>query len=92
MPPPLQQFGGDWTAEKLERLRKYLIAYQQALKNQPFTLCYIDAFAGAGVHLSGRTRQNKLVHLRGPADWLGRLVDVRILHAGAYALRGTAAA
>ena len=47
---------------------------------------------GAGVHLSGRTRQNKLVHLSGPANWLGRLVDVRILHAGAYALRGTAAA
>jgi tRNA-2-methylthio-N6-dimethylallyladenosine synthase len=45
-----------------------------------------------GVHLSGRTRQNKLVHVTGPADWLGRLVDVRIEHAGPYALRGTAAA
>lgn len=48
MPEPLQQFGGDWTAEKLERLRKYLVAYQQALKNQPFTLYYVDAFAGTG--------------------------------------------
>jgi tRNA-2-methylthio-N6-dimethylallyladenosine synthase len=42
------------------------------------------------VHLSGRTRQNKLVHLSGPTTWLGRLVSVRIEHAGPYALRGTA--
>ena len=41
------------------------------------------------VHLSGRTRQNKLVHLRGPAGLLGQLVDVRVEHAGPYALRGT---
>ncbi|MEW5990793.1 MAG: tRNA (N6-isopentenyl adenosine(37)-C2)-methylthiotransferase MiaB [Chloroflexota bacterium] len=40
------------------------------------------------VGLSGRTRGNKLVHLAGPADWVGRLVDVRIEHAGPYALRG----
>jgi tRNA-2-methylthio-N6-dimethylallyladenosine synthase len=45
----------------------------------------------AAVHLSGRTRHNKLVHLEGPADWLGRLVDVRVEHAGPYSLRGSAA-
>ncbi|HYK95297.1 MAG TPA: tRNA (N6-isopentenyl adenosine(37)-C2)-methylthiotransferase MiaB [Candidatus Dormibacteraeota bacterium] len=39
-------------------------------------------------HLSGRSRQNKLVHLTGPARWLGSLTDVRVEHAGAYALRG----
>jgi tRNA-2-methylthio-N6-dimethylallyladenosine synthase len=39
------------------------------------------------VHLSGRTRQNKLVHLEGPATLLGSLVEVRIEHAGPYALR-----
>jgi tRNA-2-methylthio-N6-dimethylallyladenosine synthase len=47
--------------------------------------------AGEGpssVHLSGRTRQNKLVHLTGPASRLGQLVDVRVEHAGPYALRG----
>ena len=44
------------------------------------------------VHLSGRTRQNKLVHLTGPMSWLGSLVDVRVEHAGPYALRGTATA
>jgi tRNA-2-methylthio-N6-dimethylallyladenosine synthase len=42
------------------------------------------------VHLSGRTRQNKLVHLVGPGAWLGSLVGVRIEHAGPYALRGSA--
>lgn len=44
----LQQFGGSWTEQKLQRLREYLIAYHHALKNQPFMLHYIDAFAGTG--------------------------------------------
>lgn len=42
------------------------------------------------VALAGRTRGNKLVHLAGGADWIGRLVPVHIDHAGAYALRGSA--
>jgi tRNA-2-methylthio-N6-dimethylallyladenosine synthase len=41
------------------------------------------------VALSGRTRGNKLVHLAGDAEWVGRLVTVRVDHAGPYALRGT---
>jgi tRNA-2-methylthio-N6-dimethylallyladenosine synthase len=41
------------------------------------------------VRLSGRTREHKLVHLVGPAALLGQLADVRIEHAGPYALRGT---
>ena len=41
-------FGGDWTRQKLEILRRYLDAYTTALKDQPFTLIYIDAFAGDG--------------------------------------------
>ena len=48
------------------------------------------AAGAAPVHLTGRTRQNKLVHLTGPASWLGSFVDVRIEHAGPYALRGSA--
>ena len=48
MSEPLQQFGGNWTEKKLQTLREYLIAYHNALKNQPFTLYYIDAFAGTG--------------------------------------------
>ena len=41
-------FGGRWTEEKLAILKKYLDAYTTALKNQPFRLIYIDAFAGTG--------------------------------------------
>jgi three-Cys-motif partner protein len=44
----LQSFGGDWTQEKLERVRKYLAAYTQIMKNRHFTFSYIDAFAGTG--------------------------------------------
>ena len=56
----------------------------------------------AGVQqVSGRTREHKLVHVAGAtaregagataAELLGRLVTVRIEHAGPYALRGTLA-
>jgi tRNA-2-methylthio-N6-dimethylallyladenosine synthase len=53
-----------------------------------------NAFAGLpdGIaHLVGRSRENKLVHVAGPPDLLGRLVHVRIEHAGPYALRGSLA-
>jgi tRNA-2-methylthio-N6-dimethylallyladenosine synthase len=39
--------------------------------------------------VSGRTRQNKLVHLAGGPELLGSPVRVRVDHAGPYALRGT---
>ena len=41
-------FGGGWTEEKLEILKRYLDAYTTALKEQPFQLIYVDAFAGEG--------------------------------------------
>jgi tRNA-2-methylthio-N6-dimethylallyladenosine synthase len=40
------------------------------------------------VHLTGRTRQNKLVHLAGPPDLVGAFVDVEVEFAGPFALRG----
>lgn len=43
-----QQFGGDWTAEKLVRVRKYLVAYATIMSKQQFRYAYIDAFAGTG--------------------------------------------
>lgn len=43
-----QPFGGPWTKEKLAVLAAYLNAYTTALKNQPFDLVYLDAFAGNG--------------------------------------------
>jgi three-Cys-motif partner protein len=45
---PRQQFGGDWTSEKLERVRKYLVAYATIMSKQKFRFAYIDAFAGTG--------------------------------------------
>lgn len=48
MTPVEQEFGGDWTADKLSRVKRYLLAYTTALKNTPFRLIYIDAFAGTG--------------------------------------------
>jgi tRNA-2-methylthio-N6-dimethylallyladenosine synthase len=50
-----------------------------------------DAFAhlpDGVVHLAGRSRENRLVHLPGPASLVGRLVTVAVDHAGPYALRG----
>ena len=44
----LQQFGGDWTIEKLDILTNYLDAYLTALKNMKFGKIYVDAFAGTG--------------------------------------------
>ncbi len=43
------------------------------------------------VHLTGRSRAHSLVHLEGPAELVGRLVEVRIEHAGPYSLRGALA-
>ena len=43
-----QNFGGGWTTEKLERVRKYLKAYTTIMKDQNFCFAYIDAFAGTG--------------------------------------------
>ena len=41
-------FGGGWTEQKLNILSDYLSAYNKALKNQPFSRVYVDAFAGTG--------------------------------------------
>ena len=43
-----QNFGGDWTADKLERVRQYLRAYTTVMKKTSFETYYIDAFAGTG--------------------------------------------
>lgn len=50
-----QRFGGDWTEEKLDRVSSYLNQYQTAMKNQPFRLLYIDAFAGSGQRSEGES-------------------------------------
>ena len=46
--PQPKGYGGQWTFEKLNILENYLDAYTTVLKNKPFKLIYIDAFAGTG--------------------------------------------
>ncbi len=47
----LQQFGGrSWTQDKLERVRKYLVAYSNIMRSGRYKYAYIDAFAGTGYH------------------------------------------
>lgn len=42
------QFGGRWTEQKLSAVKQYLNQYAKVMKNQNFTLWYVDAFAGKG--------------------------------------------
>jgi len=53
-----QLFGGNWTERKLTILAKYLDAYNTALKKQPFTRVYVDAFAGTGYREQKRLPQH----------------------------------
>jgi three-Cys-motif partner protein len=48
---------GPWSEAKLEILRDYASAYMTVLANQSFIkrVVYIDAFAGAGAHISKQT-------------------------------------
>jgi three-Cys-motif partner protein len=51
-------FGGDWTATKLDVLGRYLSRYTTVLRNKPsparpFQKAYIDAFAGSGSRTTG---------------------------------------
>lgn len=41
-------FGGRWTAQKLEILKEYLEFFTVALKDTKFKLIYVDTFAGSG--------------------------------------------
>lgn len=46
------RFGGDWTTQKLEKVRKYLAAYTKIFASNPraqrLSTIYVDAFAGTG--------------------------------------------
>jgi three-Cys-motif partner protein len=44
----LQKFGSSWTEDKLERVRKYLVAYSKIMKKRPYPYGYIDGSAGTG--------------------------------------------
>jgi three-Cys-motif partner protein len=53
-----QLFGGSWTEQKLEILKRYLNAYNTVLKNKPFIRVYIDAFAGTGYRQQRENQYN----------------------------------
>ena len=44
----MNEFGGKWTNEKLDLIKKYLKAYATIMNKQNFKFAYIDAFAGSG--------------------------------------------
>jgi three-Cys-motif partner protein len=49
-------FGGSWTEEKLDRVRKYLAAYTtiftQNSRAATYRTIYVDAFAGTGYRMA----------------------------------------
>ncbi len=44
----MQQFGGSHTADKLGRVRRYLVEFTTLMGDKNFRLAYIDPFAGSG--------------------------------------------
>lgn len=59
------QFGGDWTEEKLSRIKKYLVAYTQIFKANirasKLKTIYVDAFAGTGYR--NPSKKNEIITL-----------------------------
>jgi len=53
-----QQFGGDWTEIKLQKIEKYLRAYAQIMNKRNFVYAYIDAFAGTGYRITQHEDKN----------------------------------
>ena len=67
-------FGGPWSLDKLEILERYLDTYTTALKNQPFNLIYVDAFAGEGAfHLNGELYRDDYDDFRELQDGSARI-------------------
>lgn len=54
----IQGFGGNWTEQKLERVKKYLTAYAKIMSRQKFRYAYVDAFAGTGYRELKDTKQD----------------------------------
>lgn len=70
-------FGGEWTRIKLEVLEKYLNIYTTALKNQPFTLHYVDAFAGTGQRDDEDKKTDHLLELEALKGSVRRALECR---------------
>jgi tRNA-2-methylthio-N6-dimethylallyladenosine synthase len=89
-----QRLGDDVTEpEKLRRLQVLNAAQQrrQAAQNAAreggVERVLVDSVTGPG-RLSGRTPHFRIVHLDGPATWLGRVLPVAVIRSGANSLTG----
>ena len=70
-------FGGPWTQEKLEILRRYLDAYTTALKKRRFTLTYVDGFAGAGAYIEASQEYEDFQQVRAGSARIALSIDNR---------------
>lgn len=70
-------FGGQWTQEKLEILRRYLDAYTTALKNRGFALTYVDGFAGAGAYVEASQEYAEFQRVRDGSARIALDIDDR---------------
>jgi len=79
--------------EKLRRLKmlngrqQRLQADQNARRVGSVEEVLIDT-VGEGEQLSGRTRDFRIVHLEGPAEWMGRFLNVEVTRSGPNSLVG----
>jgi three-Cys-motif partner protein len=72
------KFGGEWTQDKLSRLKGYLDAYMTILKKYPsLSPVYVDAFAGTGNLRGAVTQASPIMNPDAPA-----LADLRGLLKG----------
>lgn len=61
MEESLQKFGSSsWTQDKLNRVRKYLVAYCKIMPKYNYHYAYIDGFAGTGYHEVSREGDDEL--------------------------------
>ena len=62
----------------------------EGLVGEPVEVLVDGASRRRETELSGRTSQNVVVNLPGPAEWVGRLLTVRVEQAGPYSVWGMA--
>lgn len=74
--------------ELMERLEARTTAKKAAWVGKRARVLFEGTDARTGRTLRGRTRQNHLVHVRGPLAWIGREMDVEIIAAGHWSLTG----
>jgi three-Cys-motif partner protein len=58
----MNQFGGNWTHQKIRIIEEYAKAYLQIMKSYPYyKLMYFDGFAGSGeIEIGGKMEENSI--------------------------------